>query len=452
MQAVIKDPLTQQHQQMDGLLKEAAQQVAYHCSEQGRVLDGLRERYAELANALFLGLSCLSQHTAAVSAALQGAASAAAADRAVIRSLQRQLTDKTAEAEDLRSELGTSQAKLEQIEAESAEELKQSLQESSRMKQQLWQCKEELEVARAAADAAADAARAELEAQATAAEQAQHDMQQRLGFLNAQLMALREQQVVAPDTAHAAVQTDAVEAPPLPAAEPSAAPSSEPSSESSVEEEEGPVRKRRKKALDLLAYARRGQPRSKLWLVKVIGQLYADKAVADAVADRAGQQRSAMQDFIFTWHLNRYGLKHLAVEALSDLLASACHHAHSCQPALWFARFCSLAKAIKQPAGSRAEQPRRSSSSSSGNENSPSQDEGAAADAADSTSAPSAAAAADVDVELLLSSPAALDFYLFCCCQLAYPNSVLALFPEGEDAQPLVRSSLVMEGLKAVFR
>jgi hypothetical protein len=44
------------------------------------------------------------------------------------------------------------------------------------------------------------------------------------------------------------------------------------------------------------------------------------------------------------------------------------------------------------------------------------------------------------------------DFYLFCCCQLAYPNSVVALFPEAEDAQPLVRSSLVMESLKAVFR
>jgi hypothetical protein len=58
-------------------------------------------------------------------------------------------------------------------------------------------------------------------------------------------------------------------------------------------------------ALDLLAYAKRCHPRSKLWLVKVIGQLYADKAVADAVADRAGQQRSGMPDFIFTWHLNR---------------------------------------------------------------------------------------------------------------------------------------------------
>jgi hypothetical protein len=156
-------------------------------------------------------------------------------------------------------------------------------------------------------------------------------------------------------------------------------------------------------------------------------------------------------------------LKHLAVEALSDLLASACHHAHSCQPALLFARFCGLAKAIKQPAGSSSRQQfhRKSSSSSSSDslsEQAQEADDEAAAAAAgvednqEDESVPSAAAAADVDVELLLSSPAALDFYLFCCCQLAYPNSVVALFSEGEEAQPLVRSSLVMESLKAVFR
>jgi len=55
-------------------------------------------------------------------------------------------------------------------------------------------------------------------------------------------------------------------------------------------------------------------------------------------------------------------------------------------------------------------------------------------------------------VEQLLSSSAAFDFYLFCCCQLAYPNSVLALFPEAEECLPLVKSPLVMESLKAVFR
>jgi hypothetical protein len=52
---------------------------------------------------------------------------------------------------------------------------------------------------------------------------------------------------VEPETAQAAVQTDAVKAPPPPEKEPSAAPSSEPSSESSEEKEEGPVLKTRKK-------------------------------------------------------------------------------------------------------------------------------------------------------------------------------------------------------------
>jgi hypothetical protein len=57
--------------------------------------------------------------------------------------------------------------------------------------------------------------------------------------------------------------------------------------------------------IDLMKYARRGQLRSRLWLTKVVGQLLADKVVADAVADRQQQPRSTMAEFIFTWHMNR---------------------------------------------------------------------------------------------------------------------------------------------------
>lgn len=194
--------------------------------------------------------------------------------------------------------------------------------------------------------------------------------------------------------------------------------------------------------------------------------------------------------------IHRYGLKHLAVEALSDLLASACHHAAASQPALWFGRFCGVARAADMAAAGSNNSNSHSSSSSRQHSgvaeiSSPAEQPGAdqvhpegTAEAAgtaaltdgrqqgqpqrrqadDSSSAtgsgaePAAVAAAvatavaDMDVELLLSSSAALDFYIFCCCQLAYPNSIVALFPEGENAQPLVRSSLVMESLKAVFR
>jgi hypothetical protein len=56
------------------------------------------------------------------------------------------------------------------------------------------------------------------------------------------------------------------------------------------------------------------------------------------------------------------------------------------------------------------------------------------------------------EAEVLLGSSQAADFWIFCACQLAYPNSVVALFPEAQEALPLVRSNLTMESLKAAFR
>jgi hypothetical protein len=57
--------------------------------------------------------------------------------------------------------------------------------------------------------------------------------------------------------------------------------------------------------VDLIDYVSRGSKRSRLWLVKVLGQITADKAVADAVADRQGVGRSNWKDFVPTWGLTR---------------------------------------------------------------------------------------------------------------------------------------------------
>lgn len=57
--------------------------------------------------------------------------------------------------------------------------------------------------------------------------------------------------------------------------------------------------------VDLLECVSRGSKRSRLWLVKVLGQITADKAVADAVADRQGVRRSSWKDFVPTWGLTR---------------------------------------------------------------------------------------------------------------------------------------------------
>lgn len=62
--------------------------------------------------------------------------------------------------------------------------------------------------------------------------------------------------------------------------------------------------------VDLLEYVSRGSKRSRLWLVKVLGQVTADKAVADAVADRQGVGRSSWKDFVPTWGLTRQAQSH----------------------------------------------------------------------------------------------------------------------------------------------
>jgi hypothetical protein len=123
-------------------------------------------------------------------------------------------------------------------------------------------------------------------------------------------MLFRGQQKDVPLTAHAAVQTDAVE--PKVALEASSPAAEQPCTTASCatapkeeEEEEEGYAEDRDKSIDLLRLARKGRVRSWLWVVKVVGQVYADKAVADAAADRQGQPRASLTDFIISWHWNR---------------------------------------------------------------------------------------------------------------------------------------------------
>lgn len=138
--------------------------------------------------------------------------------------------------------------------------------------------------------------------------------------------------------------------------------------------------------------------------------------------------------------VRRYGLQHLSDQVLGDMCASTCHHAAAgLLPARWYACFCALGPAVKPTKQQRLLGPWQLPA------------------CMDTVTASSAAAAGHAgmsatDAEALLGSAAAADFWVFCACQLAYPNSVVALFPEAQEALPLVRSALVMESLKAAFR
>jgi hypothetical protein len=152
----------------------------------------------------------------------------------------------------------------------------------------------------------------------------------------------------------------------------------------------------------------------------------------------------------------RYGLQHLSDQVLGDLCASICQHAAAgLLPARWFACFCGLGPAVKPKKKQRLlgpwQLPGRGYSTSAA-EQGAAGSSGRASPAGGPHTHKALRGLSAADAEVLLGSAAAADFFVFCACQLAYPNSVVALFPEAQEALPLIRSNLAMESIKAAFR
>jgi hypothetical protein len=198
--------------------------------------------------------------------------------------------------------------------------------------------------------------------------------------------------------------------------------------------------------------------------------------------------------------LCRYGLESLAEDNLMDLIATARHYAATgLSPALWFSAFCALipeqlpqlivaaavavGAAVPQPPGGIT-QDSMSPGATTGTSTAVVAAAGAAAatlialaaaEAVANTAAgrswanspthataDAAGAMGSLSGELLsqlllqqlpyCDQGAAVRFYLFCCCQLAYPSTITALFPEADDAAPLVKGHLLLDSLKAIAR
>lgn len=147
----------------------------------------------------------------------------------------------------------------------------------------------------------------------------------------------------------------------------------------------------------------------------------------------------------------RYGLQHLCDQLLDDLCASLCHHAAAgVLPARWFACLLALAAAVKPKKQQRLLETWQPLPTAFGHH--AGQAAAGSNSGHNSGSSSMATTLQPAEALTLLGSPAAADFFVFVACQLAYPNSVVALFPEAQEAVPAIRSSLVMEALKAAFR
>jgi len=166
-------------------------QVAYHCVEHGRLLGALQERYAELANALFLAVSCLSQHYTAAAGAAHTSSTALAAAQASAAKLADKLAAQQAAAEEARQTLCCLQAQHEQLQQDSEQTTQQFQQLVVDLKQQLWKARQDLEQQAAAADAAAVKEAALTSKRLAEADDECACLKQRLAFVQEQLAAAK---------------------------------------------------------------------------------------------------------------------------------------------------------------------------------------------------------------------------------------------------------------------
>ena len=133
-----------------------------------------------------------------------------------------------------------------------------------------------------------------------------------------------------------------------------------------------------------------GRLKGKAWVLRTISQIYSDKIVADAADEREQGTRAPLCEYIFEWHLHRYGLRNLAEVNLLDLLTSMRVHAKQSPKISVLSSFCGLMDAGSVP-----------------------------------------------------TDPNAFEFYLACLQAIAHPSAIGVLIPDDEDGRSSIRYSNV---------
>jgi hypothetical protein len=107
------------------------------------------------------------------------------------------------------------------------------------------------------------------------------------------------------------------------------------------------LRRRRKHQLGgfapLMASVRVGAKRSKSWVLQSLAQIYIEKISLDTPTITGNHSfTTPLPEFVYEWHLERYGLRKLAETNLMDLVSSARSFAKESRNCRLFTRFCGL--------------------------------------------------------------------------------------------------------------
>ena len=90
-----------------------------------------------------------------------------------------------------------------------------------------------------------------------------------------------------------------------------------------------------------------GRRKPRAWVLKCIAHIYTDKLTLDSTAQMSGEDGAMcdasaqpLTNFVYDWHLHKFGLKQLAETNLLDLIASTSYHTEECGLISQFGAFC----------------------------------------------------------------------------------------------------------------
>jgi len=409
---------------IDSVQHAAAEQVSGSCAERGRVVDTIRQRYGEFFLVLSRLLYRLQEAYLQKCHELKDSDDRLGNQQEVSRALEVSLQETDLKLQQSLAELGETQKEFQSYRDESKEMLTTMQSDKRTLEATVSHYEARLQKAEVQRAEALTEATSVLEDEISRLIDERDDLMQRIRFLERQLAKAQEGMANEVPLEHQATQTDEGEW----AATSTKAGAGEggdhaeqseagmdgedmvgDSMQAQTKKKKGRRKKRAvsaKKRKNLGGFSefvtmdKVGRIKSKSWVIKCIAQIYSDKAVADDTDDRENNDRQKICEYVYDWHLNKYGLRNLAEVNLVDLIVSCRHYARINMKIRLFSHFTGLVDSA-----------------------SPFRD-----------------------------SMEHINFYLLCLTQLAAPQPVVSLFPDTEDGIAWLKPVKVLIAIKNIFR
>ncbi|DBA70684.1 TPA: hypothetical protein ACH3X2_012061 [Trebouxia sp. C0005] len=310
--------LQQDYQLITMVHSEAIKQVASWCSDEAGVLTGLRDRYMELFGVMLSTSAEAHRMYVSMAGQKQQAEKTLKGKEKLVSNLQQQLLKRSEQFDQLKMMHESLQGVLDSTKQSTTAEIAHLTAVSKAHSERTAELSTMLSEAEESHAREMSRLSRTTTSQLAQAAEANQELRSRNEYLERQLEKAKLRPPRAVLVSEAEVQTEAMKEP-------------EPE-QTFFEPPPGPPSPRtpRKKSkvwmgnfVDLFTSKPIpvGRPHSKSWILKVLGQLWADRCAQD-IADPTTNAGKSFCQWVYDWHIHRFGLTNLAEINLADLIKS----------------------------------------------------------------------------------------------------------------------------------